>query len=368
MTVSGAATSTTGDTHVADSDDFDIDEIRWAITSALARAANVADPVSAVKDVGHAVSGIPSSANENNYRAALYALCEWLVEDMFPQMEPWDGILPGQDAIDLGLFDDAGSFEIRAPTMRYWLEGKLVSMVTEDVTYNSEPTLVNRRDYLIVTVDAAGTGTYSVVEGTVEDTLPTLTSTQHPVVSYDVGNGPGGATPANILLAIHQPAQKRPERLQTLTLSLADFQWFETYAASGGYVDVDIDAGTLALRTITAVQGSVSAPISLPAGATITDARLTGLKNTPAATDEGLIFSIRRRPIATNTPATLATTNNSGTALSATPFVLALSAISEEVDDANLYEVYIQADADNDDDADNPYFWAVEVDYTMPEA
>lgn len=354
---------------MADNSDFDVEKLRWAATTALVRAANVSDPAGAVKDVGWATNGAHNSAYENNSRADTYVIARWLVEDILPQLHPWNGLLPGQQ--DILVAPGALSLQLSILERRYWLGSQLVTVpANAALAYTSNPGPASpRNDYVAVEV-TNGVGTYIHVPGdNTTGNLPTLAANQHALATFEVGIGPAGNTPQNTTIVMFQPAVRPESRVnptETIVMGISAAAWRELLTVSQTYLDISNGRGTISFRRVGGVGGWALFPVDVPVGATITAIRARGVKDLTAPATSGFVMALRRRLLATDQPYTdLATVDNEAAAQSVTPFVLSL-APSHVIEAGYVYDIEFTAATGNTDNTTNPELWSVEIDFVRP--
>ncbi len=366
---------------MVDGSDFDVEAIRWAITTGLVKSGNVADPASGTKDAGYANGAPLPSADINNRMADTYMAVRYLVEDVLQNMFPWNGLLPGQD--ELESTDLTFSQSPPAPAtlnlgaQRYWLGGQIVSMdALSGLSVSSNPTGVNRVDYLAVEV-TAGVGTYVVLDGA-GSTPPTPAANQYPVFRFETPfNNPTPLVPVNQVPIIYQPRVRPPVRRYTVRMGVGHgfFTQVDPFGVSGELVDFttqlagtfDPDAFKLRILLGSPVgRGWATFPVEIPVGGRCTEVRVIGLKDAPAAVDEGYEVNFKVLNTETGVAVNLASGNNIGTALSASPYTITLTPDKtrnpQPIDSPEAFWIGIAAAPANDDDADNPSVWAVEYD------
>lgn len=350
-----------------DYSDWTPNELRWAITTGNVKDANIADPLSAVKDVGHPNGVGPASEEENNFRAALFLAMRMFDEDMLPGLHAQNGL--GADAdlsTDAVVTAGPSNFAVTAAAGRFWADGQWHEVAETEVSY-SQSTLgggTRRYDWVIIDVDAGSrTAQYDRVEGTVDRVLPALAANQHPIGWYSIQDGPGGSAPEDIFDTRYAPAQPR-SRYGTKVYGLGDI----SVNHEATTVETDLDAGTLALGA----PGIAVLPIDLPIGTVLRAVRLRGLKDTPAGATHGFDVTVRRREIGdqTGTPTNdnLATASNGADGLSSTPFVIEITSFTTDtIDQGYNYEVLLENAAAGQSASTAPFAWSIEVDYTLPQ-
>ena len=240
-----------------DSSDFDVDAVRWGITTALVQAANAYNPTSAAKDAG-AVAGQAIDPGAENQRAGhLYTLARFLVNDVLPQFFPWDGLLPGQSA---GYASINGA-SIDVAQRRWWLDsGTLMTVSAASLAVTANATGSTRLDDVVVEIDTDGTGTYLIVTGTTS--RPSLSSEQYAIATFEVANG--GSTPTNLVEVAFHPVQRPRPRTRALTIPACAFNVPEP----GGATYSQLTSGMF--QPLGSSVGYVLvAPLNLPHGAQV---------------------------------------------------------------------------------------------------
>lgn len=342
---------------MADSTDFDIDLLRWAILTNLTRAANIVNPSSSEKDVGYVLNARPDSGPFNQRAAEIYVGLQLITGDFFPQLEPWNGLLPGQSTLVL-----TGSIAgVTTPTARYLFDDALLTVQggLEAVPLNN--TGMTRLDRLAVEIDAVtGVGTYVVVTGTTS--LPTLAGNQRLIADFEVANG--SSTPTNIVTQVFQAAERRPARNQ-----IARFT-----AASVTRTTTDADTVSRVTQSTSSVALGASGRVGielgrLPFGATVTGVNVHVDPRT-GNTDFGMQAEYRYYDVGTGAMVTPASASNAGNALTGSRTILSFAVGSSDglISTDRFPEVSIIGDAANPlaSSGDAPVFRAVEVLYNLP--